>query len=131
MYLLAWGGQSTIARALKSIKQQYEGTPEWPAIYAKVSRKAIIQSFGDQDNTNAQYIRPNWPEIEYRRCRRASCGYGARGSVLPEDALPARRRVDEGRTSPTSGRSAPSTASGATASRWCRATSSTTSASRA
>ena len=64
VYLLAWGGQSTIARALKSIKLQYEGTPEWPAVYAKVSRKAIVQSFGDQDNTNAQYIQPNWPEVE-------------------------------------------------------------------
>jgi hypothetical protein len=26
IYLLAWGGQSTIARALKSIQDQYKGT---------------------------------------------------------------------------------------------------------
>ena len=31
VYLLAWGGQSTIAHALKSIQDQYQGTPEWPA----------------------------------------------------------------------------------------------------
>src|SRR5207247_1734353 len=38
VYLLAWGGQSTIARALKSIQEQYSAKPEWPAIYQKVSR---------------------------------------------------------------------------------------------
>lgn len=86
VYLLAWGGQSTIGRALKSIKQTYEGTPEWPAIYAKVSRKAIIQAFGDQDNVNAQYIKPNWPEIEFRQMSTSIWGYGARGAVLPADA---------------------------------------------
>ena len=86
VYLLAWGGQSTIGRALKSIKQQYEGTPEWPAIYAKVSRKAIIQAFGDQDNVNAQYIKPNWPEVEFRQMSTNIWGYGARNAILPADA---------------------------------------------
>src|SRR5213592_2105331 len=39
VYLLAWGGQSTIARALKSIQLQYSATPQWSAVYQKVSRK--------------------------------------------------------------------------------------------
>ena len=86
VYLLAWGGQSTIARALKSIKAQYEGSPEWPAIQEKVSRKAIIQAFGDQDNTNASYIKPEWPGIEFRQMSTATWGYGARGVVRPEFA---------------------------------------------
>lgn len=63
IYLLAWGGQSTIARALKSIQERYEGAPQWPAIHKKVSGKAILSPSGDQDDTYAKYIRPNWPEI--------------------------------------------------------------------
>ena len=63
VYLLAWGGASTIARALKSIQDRHAGTAEWPAIRAKVSRKAILSLSGDQDDTYATYIRPNWPDI--------------------------------------------------------------------
>ena len=63
VYLLAWGGASTIARALKSIADRYQGTPGWPGIRAKVSRKAILSLSGDQDDTYATYIHPNWPEI--------------------------------------------------------------------
>jgi len=63
IYLLAWGGQSTIARALKSIQDQYKGTPQWEAIYQKVSQKAILSPSGDQDDTYATYIRPNWPNV--------------------------------------------------------------------
>jgi hypothetical protein len=65
IYLHAWGGQSTIARALKAIQEQYEGTPQWAAIRAKVIRKAVIHPSGDQDDTYAKYIKPNWPEIRY------------------------------------------------------------------
>ena len=66
VYLHAWGGQSTIARALKSIEDQYKGTPQWPAIRAKVIAKAVIHPSGDQDDTYARYIKPHWPEIRYR-----------------------------------------------------------------
>ncbi|MGH7680219.1 MAG: nucleoside hydrolase-like domain-containing protein [Gemmatimonadaceae bacterium] len=63
IYLLAWGGQSTIARALKSIDEQYRTTPEWTAVKQKVSRKAVLSPSGDQDDTYATYIRPSWPDI--------------------------------------------------------------------
>ena len=86
VYLQAWGGQSTIARALKAIALEYQSTPEWPAIREKVSRKAIIQAFGDQDGTNASYIKPEWPDIEFRQMATATWGYGARGVVRPEFA---------------------------------------------
>ena len=86
VYLLAWGGQSTIARALQSIRQQYESSPEWPKLRDKVSRKAIIQAFGDQDGTNASYIKPQWPGIEFRQMATATWGYGARSVVRPEFA---------------------------------------------
>ena len=63
IFLLAWGGQSTIARALKSIQERYASTPEWPAIQQKVSRRAVLSPSGDQDDTYATYIKPNWPDI--------------------------------------------------------------------
>jgi hypothetical protein len=87
LYLLAWGGQSTIARALKSIQDQYQRTPQWPAIQNKVSRKAIIQSFGDQDDTYIRYIEPNWPQIELRDMSTQTYGYFARDAVLPQDQI--------------------------------------------
>lgn len=64
IYLLAWGGQSTIARALKSIQEQYKETTHWPTIYQKVTRKAILSTSGDQDDTYKSYIQPNWPDIK-------------------------------------------------------------------
>lgn len=87
LYLLAWGGQSTIARALKSIEDDYDGTPQWPAVRNKVSRKAVIHAFGDQDDTYAGYIGPNWPEIEYREMSTQTYGYDARNAVLPQDQM--------------------------------------------
>lgn len=87
LYLLAWGGQSTIARALKSIQEEYEGTPQWEAIRDRVSRKAIIQAFGDQDDTYGSYVQPNWPHIEFRQMATQTYGYGARQAVLPDDRV--------------------------------------------
>ena len=87
VYLHAWGGQSTIARALKSIEEQYKGTPQWAAIRSKVIRKAVIHPSGDQDNTYARYIQPNWPEIRYRQhAGGVILGYNAQSMVSEEDA---------------------------------------------
>lgn len=79
VYLLAWGGASTIARALQSIQLRHENTTGWPAIRAKVSRKAILSLSGDQDDTYANYIRPNWPDIQSLPIGQGgvSLGYGA------------------------------------------------------
>ena len=63
LYVTAQGGESTIARALKSIYDQYAKTPQWEAIREKVSRKLIIIPSGDQDGTGAAYIHPNWPDV--------------------------------------------------------------------
>jgi hypothetical protein len=84
VFLQAWGGPNTIAQALKSIHDEYRGTPAWDAIYAKVSEKAVITSWGQQDTTFRDYIRPNWPEIEHREVSTSIWGYGARSSALPE-----------------------------------------------
>src|ERR1700734_635094 len=63
LYVTAQGGESTIARALKSIYDQYAKTPQWESLQEKVSRKLIIIPSGDQDGTERSYIRPNWPSV--------------------------------------------------------------------
>ena len=78
LFITAWGGQSTIARALKSIEEKYRGTKDWDAIQKKVSNKVVLLPSGDQDGTYASYIMPNWPDIDYRQFRNGpNYGYGA------------------------------------------------------
>lgn len=76
VYLLAWGGASTIARALKSLQDRYEHTADWPAVRAKVSRKAILSLSGDQDDTYATYIKPTWPDVRSLRAGQGGVGVG-------------------------------------------------------
>jgi hypothetical protein len=76
VYLLAWGGASTIARALKSIEDRYASTPQWSAVRDKVSKKAILSLSGDQDDTYAKYIHPNWPDIRSLRAGEGGVGLG-------------------------------------------------------
>lgn len=64
VYLQIWGGTNTVARALKSIEDQYKNTPNWSAIAKKVSDKAIIYAVLDQDATYQKYVAPNWPHIK-------------------------------------------------------------------
>jgi hypothetical protein len=85
VYIQAWGGLSTIARGLMDIEERYRNTPEWDAIYEKVSSKAIITSFGTQDNAYTTYILPVWPRIQNWRVNTNIWGYGTRNSILPED----------------------------------------------
>jgi hypothetical protein len=64
LYLQVWGGTNTIARSLKSIEDEYKGTPQWSAIYKKVCAKAIIYAILDQDATYRKYISVNWPDVK-------------------------------------------------------------------
>jgi Protein of unknown function (DUF1593) len=64
LYLQVWGGTNTIARALKSIENQYKSTPKWNEIYVKVCKKAIIYAILDQDATYKKYIEPNWKDLK-------------------------------------------------------------------
>jgi hypothetical protein len=87
VYLLAWGGQSTIARALKSIEEQFEDTPEWQAIRDKVIAKAAIYASGDQDDTYARYIAVDWPDLRYVELRDGpNLAYGAQLTASKEDS---------------------------------------------
>jgi hypothetical protein len=88
LFLTAWGGQSTIARALKSIQETYEYTTEWEGIKKKISRKVVLLPSGDQDGTYPLYIKPNWPDIEYRQFSGGpNYGYGAQLRAQPEDSV--------------------------------------------
>ncbi len=87
VFLQAWGGPNTIARALRSIEDEYRGTPQWDAVYQKVVDKAVITSFGQQDTTFATYIKPNWPDIQNREVATSIWGYGSRGVAKPADAF--------------------------------------------
>ncbi|MEY4051098.1 MAG: DUF1593 domain-containing protein [Chitinophagia bacterium] len=82
VYITAWGGQSTIARALKSIEDEFKNTKDWALIKQKVSNKTVLLPSGDQDNTYASYIKPNWPAIDYRQYKNGpNYGYGAQLSA--------------------------------------------------
>ncbi|MBV8570493.1 MAG: DUF1593 domain-containing protein [Acidobacteriaceae bacterium] len=87
LYVTAQGGQSTIARALKSIHDQYANTPQWEAIRDKVSMKLIVIPSGDQDGTYARYIQPNWPEVTERQLSTMDFGYFVRNGLAPEDQV--------------------------------------------
>src|SRR5699024_5828213 len=84
-FLHTWGGPNTIARALRSIQLEFEGTPGWEELHARISRTAVITSFGQQDSTFDEYIRPHWPDLEHREVATRVWGYFARDVVAEED----------------------------------------------
>lgn len=89
IYLQAWGGTNTIARALKSIEEQYSTDKNWPSIKAKISKKAIIYTVMDQDATYKNYIGGHWPEIRvfYNAHQFASFAYPWK-RIMPKATQP-------------------------------------------
>ena len=89
LYITAWGGCSTIARALKSIQDEYENTPQWAELKDKIQQKVFLCMSGDQDNTFANYINPNWPEIGKLNIRGGTVplAYGAQNRVSEADKV--------------------------------------------
>lgn len=86
VFLQAWGGLNTIARALLSIEERHDADEDWPQLHRRISEKSVITSFGQQDSTLADYIRPHWPGIEHREVATLTWGYMVRTVVRPEDA---------------------------------------------
>ncbi|TWU12996.1 hypothetical protein CA54_18220 [Symmachiella macrocystis] len=81
VWLQAWGGVNTIARALKTIEEKYPNRVE------EVSAKAKIYLITHQDNTYDTYIRKAWPNVEVLLSNYPSFGaiaYGW-GKLLPPD----------------------------------------------
>lgn len=64
LYLQVWGGTNTIARALKSIEDEYKNSIDWNEIKERVVSKTIIYAILDQDATYRKYISKNWPDIK-------------------------------------------------------------------
>ena len=87
LYVTAQGGQSTIARALKSIHDEYSKTPQWETVRDKVSAKLIIIPWGDQDGLYARYIKPNWPEVTNWQLAMINFGYGVGNGLTPENRV--------------------------------------------
>lgn len=54
IWLQAWGGMNTIARALKTIEEEH------PERMAEVAEKMRLFFIWEQDSTYQAYIRPNW-----------------------------------------------------------------------
>ncbi len=63
VYCQAWGGSSSIARALKSIEEQNKANDGWDALYKKICEKLVLCFSGDQDGCYVNYIAINWPDI--------------------------------------------------------------------
>jgi len=61
VWLQAWGGSNTIARALKTIQEQHPERTE------EVTKKARLYLIMEQDNTLRKYIKPEWPGIHVLR----------------------------------------------------------------
>jgi hypothetical protein len=99
LYLQAWGGTNTIARALKSIEDEYSGSPRWTRVKDKISRKAVILASGFQDLTYEQYIAPHWPQLRVENLQAGyatwgyNCDFGGVGNVR---GLPADRQYFQG-----------------------------------
>jgi hypothetical protein len=89
LFITAWGGAGTIARALKSIREEYENASDWAGIREKVSNKVILCLSGDQDDTYAGYIKPNWPDIALHQPAGGGVGlaYNAQVFARPEHAF--------------------------------------------
>lgn len=64
LFLQMWGGTNTVAAALRSIKAEYENTPEWPEIRQRVINKASLYIILDQDVVYKTYIKTNWPDLK-------------------------------------------------------------------
>ncbi|MEU0804160.1 nucleoside hydrolase-like domain-containing protein [Streptomyces sp. NPDC005970] len=64
LYVQAWGGLNTVARALKSIEAEYSGTKKWDAIQRKVNSKLVLYNILEQDATLKDYIKPSWPGVK-------------------------------------------------------------------
>lgn len=64
LYLQAWGGANTIARALRSIERDYARTDGWDELHRRISNKAILYLVTEQDATYENYIAPHWPALQ-------------------------------------------------------------------
>lgn len=78
LWLLSWGGMNTIVRALMSIAEDWQGTPEWPSVQAKVYGKVRVMGVMDgvgQDNSWLDHGVQFFPELTFLRVPFSYAGY--------------------------------------------------------
>lgn len=63
LYLLAWGGCNTIARALMSIEEEHQNDTDWVQYKSRLSQKIVISMISLQDSLYTEYISKNWKDI--------------------------------------------------------------------
>ncbi len=68
VWLQAWGGSNTIARALKTIQEEHSERVK------DVTKKARVYLITEQDNTLKTYLRPEWPGLQILRSGGPSFG---------------------------------------------------------
>ncbi|MCF0133220.1 MAG: DUF1593 domain-containing protein, partial [Blautia sp.] len=73
LYIQAWGGFNTTARALLSIAEEYRDTDQWKDIYRKVCKKVRLQA-RSQDTTYKNVIAELYPNLT--EIGSANIGYG-------------------------------------------------------
>lgn len=93
LYLQAWGGINTIARALKDIETEYKGTAQWDTIYKKVVNKVVISACGEQDYTYEYYIQDVYPELKFMNSNQMGA-YAYSWGGRPDDASKATLKAD-------------------------------------
>ena len=86
LFIQAWGGMSTIARALRTVAEELGDRGDWPALRRRIVDRVVITSFGEQDSTLSAYIRPAWPGLEHRDVATMTWGYLTRAVLSPRDA---------------------------------------------
>lgn len=78
LWLLSWGGMNTIVRALMSIAEDWQETPEWAAVQAKVYQKVRVMGVMDgvgQDNSWLDHGVQLFPELRMMRVPFTYGGY--------------------------------------------------------
>ena len=85
LFVQAWGGASTIARALRSVEEELGPRPDWPDLKQRILDRLVISSFAEQDSALDSCIRPAWPGLEHREVATITWGYMTRTVLPPRD----------------------------------------------
>lgn len=89
LFISAWGGFNTIARALADVDTTLAsmGESALTAGRRRIAQRVVLTAFGEQDETYRSYIARVWPDVEIRQVATLTWGYTARLTVLPEDRV--------------------------------------------
>lgn len=86
LWLLSWGGVNTIVRALMTIAERYQGTPEWETVQNRVYKKVRVMGVIDgkgQDTSWKDHGEPLFPNLHLMRAEYAYGHYfSAKGEQL-------------------------------------------------